>query len=219
MFAATKGAGRRAITQTFTANTTWVAPPNVADLLVLTGKGQDGTAGFWSTLNSVGAVIASSANCTFPVYGASLDYSVPYGQAQGIQTTVSGWTTDPAGQFVSFTRVYIYYWCPATSNWRSESIAFAGTVRRIGTVNLVGGMPTSGTVPTPPSGDLALCDNLEFFTDPTTGASTTGFGFTFAGGVGGPATPVTYNNVSVTPGVSYNLVIPSGGSIVIQYYG
>lgn len=219
MFAATKGVGQRVITQTFTSNTTWVAPPNVANLLVLTGKGQDGTPGSWSTLNNVGASVSPISNCTEPVYGASLDYSVPYGQAQSIQSIVSGWTTDPAGQFVSFIRLYVYYWCAATSNWRATTILFEGTVRRIGTVNLVGGMPTSGTVSTPPSGDTALCDNLEFSIGSTTGASTTGFGFTFAGGVGGPATPVTYNNVSVTPGVSYNLVIPSGGSIVIQYYG
>lgn len=52
----------------------------------------------------------------------------------------------------------------------------------------------------------------------TTGASTTGFGKTFPGGTGGAATPVTYNSVAVTPGASYPLVIPSGGSITITYY-
>jgi hypothetical protein len=53
---------------------------------------------------------------------------------------------------------------------------------------------------------------------PTTGASTTGFGKTFPGGTGGAATPVTYNNVAVTPGASYKLVVPAGGSITITYY-
>lgn len=52
----------------------------------------------------------------------------------------------------------------------------------------------------------------------TTGASATGFGKTFPGGTGGAATPVPYNNVAVTPGASYPLVVPSGGSITITYY-
>jgi len=54
-------------------------------------------------------------------------------------------------------------------------------------------------------------------TSPTTGASTTGFGQTFVGGTGGAATARTVNNVAVTPG-TYQLVIPSGGSIIISYY-
>ena len=220
MFAATKGAGRRVVTQTFTSNTTWVAPPNVANLLILTGEGQDGTAGFWSTLNNIGVVVEAFTSCILPSYGPSLDYSVPYGQAQGIQTTASGFTTDSAGQSVTFTRFYSYTWCPAASEWRSTDLSYSGTVRRIGTVSLVGNMPTSGAVPTPPgSPQTALCNNLEFYTDPTTGASSTAFGYTFAGGSGGPATSVTYNNVAVTPNASYNIVVPSGGSVSIQYYG
>lgn len=52
----------------------------------------------------------------------------------------------------------------------------------------------------------------------TTGASTTAFGKTFAGGTGGAATPVTYNNVALTPGQSYGLVVPTGGSVSITYW-
>lgn len=52
----------------------------------------------------------------------------------------------------------------------------------------------------------------------TTGADTVGFGHTFAGGYGGAAETTTYNNVSVTPGTSYTMTIPSGGSITIIYF-
>jgi hypothetical protein len=52
---------------------------------------------------------------------------------------------------------------------------------------------------------------------PTTGAAASGFGKTFPGGVGGPATAVTYNLVPVTPGGSYNVVVPAGGSITITW--
>lgn len=52
----------------------------------------------------------------------------------------------------------------------------------------------------------------------TTGASSTGFGLTFPGGAGGPATITNFANVAVTGGQSYSLSIPSGGSITITYY-
>lgn len=53
---------------------------------------------------------------------------------------------------------------------------------------------------------------------PSNGLSTTGFGQTFPGGTGGPASSVTMLNVPVTGGASYSLVIPGGGSITISYY-
>ena len=55
-------------------------------------------------------------------------------------------------------------------------------------------------------------------TSPTTGASATGFGQTFVGGYGGAATPREVKNVAVTPGGSYQVVVPAGGSITISYY-
>jgi hypothetical protein len=55
-------------------------------------------------------------------------------------------------------------------------------------------------------------------TTTTTGASTTAFGKTFPGGAGGPATITTFSNVIVTPGASYNIVVPAGGSLTITYF-
>lgn len=52
----------------------------------------------------------------------------------------------------------------------------------------------------------------------TIGADATGFGFTFAGGVYVNATTFTHNNVTITSGGSYALVIPSGATIQITYY-
>lgn len=52
----------------------------------------------------------------------------------------------------------------------------------------------------------------------TTGANTTGFDKTFAGGAGVPAVPATYSNVPVTPNASYSLVVPTGGSLTLTYY-
>lgn len=53
---------------------------------------------------------------------------------------------------------------------------------------------------------------------PTTGNPTTAFGKTFPGGVGGAASPTTFSNIAITPGASYNIVVPSGGSLTITYF-
>jgi hypothetical protein len=52
----------------------------------------------------------------------------------------------------------------------------------------------------------------------TTGQAATGFGQTFPGGYAGPATPVSFQNVAVTPGQTYQVFVPYGGSITISYY-
>lgn len=52
----------------------------------------------------------------------------------------------------------------------------------------------------------------------TTGAAATGFGKTFPGGFGGPASNTTFNNVAVTPLNPYQVIVPAGGSITITYY-
>jgi hypothetical protein len=52
----------------------------------------------------------------------------------------------------------------------------------------------------------------------TTGAASTGFGLTFPGGAGGPASVTNHGATAVTAGQSYALTIPAGGSITISYY-
>jgi hypothetical protein len=60
------------------------------------------------------------------------------------------------------------------------------------------------------------------------GTATTGVGKTFPGGTLTGTEPyrtavapvtTTYSNVAVTPGVSYPIVVPSGGSLTITYIG
>lgn len=50
-----------------------------------------------------------------------------------------------------------------------------------------------------------------------TGASTTGFGYTFPGSSGSASPPASYADIAITPGNSFQLVIPSGGYITITY--
>jgi hypothetical protein len=55
-------------------------------------------------------------------------------------------------------------------------------------------------------------------TDPTNGAAATAFGKSFPGGAGGPATVTTFSNIAITPGASYDIVVPAGGSVAITYF-
>lgn len=52
----------------------------------------------------------------------------------------------------------------------------------------------------------------------TTGGSSTGFGKTFPGGVGGAASVTAFSNIAITPGATYNIVVPPGGSLTITYF-
>lgn len=51
----------------------------------------------------------------------------------------------------------------------------------------------------------------------TTGASTTAFGQTFLGGVGGPAASRSVAEIAVVPGQTYNLFVAAGGSLTFTY--
>ena len=63
-------------------------------------------------------------------------------------------------------------------------------------------------------------DNSYNYTQPpTTGTSATGLSRTFPGSTGDVAQTTTgFSGVAVTAGTSYNLVIPAGGLITINYY-
>jgi hypothetical protein len=52
---------------------------------------------------------------------------------------------------------------------------------------------------------------------PTNGTAATGFGKSFPGGIGGPAPTTRHYALSVVPGQSVLLVVPTGGIITIAY--
>lgn len=56
------------------------------------------------------------------------------------------------------------------------------------------------------------------YVGPTSGGASTGFSQVFAGGPSAEPAPITqFLNVSITPGVSYPIVVPLGGYITIEY--
>tara|TARA_B110000908_G_C10215883_1_gene432797 strand:+ start:588 stop:1256 length:669 start_codon:yes stop_codon:yes gene_type:complete len=207
---------KEVVTETFTADTTWVAPSGATNISTLYGIGADGEAAAWKNMGAVGNVVTSSGGCTGSTFGATLDYSTPYNATLVLQNAAQSWNT--TGQTLSnFARLTFYRWCAAESEWRTSTIYSNHSVRRTGTVGLISNMPTSGTVPTSsiPYSFVHLT-HIQYFDSANTGASTTGFGFTFVGG-SIVASGVTHTNVPVTAGASYSLVVPAGGSITITY--
>lgn len=202
---------RRSVTRvvkTFTANATWVAPITTSQILELIGEGADGTA---ATISQESVVIA---NVSSAVGVGSAGYT--WGDLQAIvnsnKTTINGGGTGLAYDSIN---VIVH---PDGTQTNSASILGIARDVVIGTA-VEGASPgwnSSGPIAYGASGfDLI---GYNYYDAPaTTGASTTGFGKTFAGGIGGAATPATYINVAVTSGTSYTLVVPSGGSITITY--
>lgn len=196
-------------TTTFTSNGTWVAPAGVALVIALTGKGQDGTAGYWTEIYTSDGGYVSYVERSAP---AGISSSTIEGRAQ---TEWDKFPTvhDPNGGTVSWT---LWYY----SNNQTNQYTRSGLIRlKSGFSKTKTGNGWGTTYTTPPVGnDVSYrVGNMEEYVNPTTGANSSALGYTFNGGVAVPATPVTYNNVAVTPGNSYSIVVPSNGYVTIQY--
>lgn len=222
MFAASKGgAARTATQQVFTSSGTWVAPSTVSKVAVLTGTGGTGQAAQWNSL--FGSTI----------YGISRDSSVGSGTLSWgslystALSTISDLNSGGPGDRIAPNSVTneFYFVTPDDSviDGSNNTGYLDGELIR-GTASLVSvNVQTSGQVlysqlNSGISG-WSLGGSLEVFQDATTGGSTTALGYTFLGGTGGPATPVTYTNVPVTPGASYfiSIVAGEGGSVSLTY--
>lgn len=200
------GLTREITTVTFTSNGTWIAPSSVSAVASLTGKGQDGAAGYWTG----SSFDVSYVERTAPV-GISSTTIEGRAQAEWDKFPTSH---DPNGSTVNWDLWYYY----ANNTFQypySALVRLASGQTKTKTGN---GWGSSYTTPiTGPDKDYNV-GNMEEYIGPTTGANSSALGYTFNGGVGVPATPATYTNVAVTPTASYSIVVPSGGYVIIQYY-
>lgn len=203
------GLTRELTTVTFTSNGTWIAPSSVSVVAALTGKGQDGAVGYWTDIYTAdgGYVSYVQTNAIAGVSSTTIE-----GRAQ---TEWDKFPTvhDPNGAVVNW--LYWYYASSTTSSSVSGLIRLKSGFSKTKTGN---GWGTTYTTP-PVGNDVSYrVGNMEEYVNPTTGANSSALGYTFNGGVAGPATPATYNNIAVTPTASYSIVVPSGGYVIIQYY-
>jgi hypothetical protein len=217
MFSSVGIAVTRLVTETFSSNTTWVAPANVSVINSMSGYGAPGTAAYTDpnspqTLTVMTVTGSYSAGPTSGYASGTLDWASLRSQAQAYQTEINGGGTgnDTAIAYTQYTDSK-YTQVGSRIDWTS---AIAGTA----SISYVA-FPSSGSVTSGANGTATVTYTQQGATHAaTTGASATGFGKTFLGGTGGAATPTNFTNVTVVPNASYNLVVPSGGSITITYY-
>lgn len=194
-------------------STTWTAPAGVTNLLTVTGKGQDGVAAFWQDISSV------PFSSILPYWLADVP-DTNFGSVGVENFAQSQWNLFPANPGAGTVnmswscRRYVSY----PSVIQAETFG-PYDIRCTGTKTKVGNGWGSTYPPDPGFRPIyEIGGGIQFFTPQFDGANTTGFGYTFAGGVGAPATPTTYNNVAVTPGTTYTINSTGDGYIIIVYY-
>lgn len=206
LFLAMAGRKRDLVTETFNADATWVAPASVSSLASVVGHGVNGTAG---------TTTARSATCVSVVYGGTgwansgyVLWSEANGSAQSAKSTLDG-SVDG-----SFSKVTVFQGTDNTYATTSNPVSFSNASSG-GTLSYGGSWAYSGSINASGSATVSWTQT----TPGSAGAAATGFSYSFAGGAAGAVAPsATYNNVAVTPGASYNVVVPTGATIQISYY-
>ena len=203
-------------TATFTSSGTWTAPVGVTNLTVLTGAGGTGTPASEAWIYSNLGYIAYSLEWDGAL--GAVNSAPTYLQVYDTSTaTLAGLNPSTADRTVSWGPVR-YLYNPTTTKTYAEFQNFS-TKRVRGTlIQSSGPWDNRSNQPVLGIGNGWYISGEQYFSEPeTTGGSSSAFGNTYAGGVGGAATPVTTNNISVTPGQAYSISVASGGYVTFQY--
>lgn len=212
------------VTQSFTTSQTWTAPATTTSVN-LTGRGQDGTAAVApyygpSTSRTSGVAGIHGFNRSGNPYATTntpgaWDWGLSQADAPSARNTIN------AGGSGSFYQSTISQF-DTSFHTDYSSVAFTDAIPGSASTSVTAGWKTSGAVVDGDSG-FSSVSWLEYGTyyagsSATNGSDTVGFGHTFAGGMGGAATSANFASVAVTPGNSYPMTIPAGGSITIVYF-
>ncbi len=225
MFSVTKGAGvRKLVTQTFTSNTSFVAPGFLTQLESAVGYGSAAVAD-----TPTGGVVAEHR-----VFAAGVDQTTP---------PYLLWETIDAGADASAASIAAnsgtnqinvnskFYFVDSDDDYGFFTSPDATwIVGNSYTKSIAGSHPTTGDVlysQLTDGGYIGWTVSADYIELGSAGTATTGFGRTFPGGtltgtepyrtaVAPPTT--TFTNVAITPGTTYNIVVPSGGSLTITYF-
>ena len=233
-------AGRRSVTVIFTANGTWTAPAGVVNVAALEGKGEDGISDSTSANQPVSWVLVNNINATFSTGIDPRTYSYDAVYSSFISAALSAVNTGSG--VITVTRTSWYSSIFNTGNFGgagdiqspnvnfflsgdADYVAGTGSVQSPGGTFLVSSPWPSGTQMGYQSGpgtqgDMVVATQYNYG---GVGASSSALGYTFSGGGysapdGFPATPVTVNNVAVTPGPNYSIVVAPGGYVYITYF-
>lgn len=206
------GAGQERVSQTFTSNGTFTVPLGVSKV-DLAGKGADGTASYSGTRTAYasGDTVTGHFNGTGTISGA---YS--WSDFQDLASRVAQVNAGGAGNY--YYAIYDGYLNTGTYTLTSAQTTFSDAVPGTASMWTSPGWHVSGAVLGNDYGYSAVQYTQEYTIPPTTGANTTGFGKTFAGGAGGPAATASFTDVAVIENTAYAVTVPAGGSLTISYY-
>jgi hypothetical protein len=224
MFSATKGAGvRKLVTQTFTSNASFVTPGFLTQLETAVGIGSVAVA---DTATS-GVVANHYANTAVsqPTPPFLLWQTIDAGADASAASIAANSGTNLINMNSKF------YFVDSSNNYSFFTSSDATwIVGNSFTKNILGSHPTTGNVLNSQisgGGFFGWTVSANYIALGSAGTATTGFGKTFPGGTLTGTTPfrtavapstTTFTNVAITPGTTYNIVVPSGGSLTITYY-
>lgn len=220
-------------TQTFTSNGTFTPMPGVTNVVTLVGQGGSSVGDYAAffpedyAYTYLQKTIPGGGGTPLPLDYATVATSITdivnTCNAGGIQTIYHDYG---GGGYEEYT-IYAdntYAFTPS-AKFPFTAFMYAGSW----------GVVTSGGLPNPPSGSITdYASSLQGYYHAAgiyqaygnDGSASTALGQTFPGAVltgsypnrtGTAATPATYNNVAVTPGTNYPIVVGTGGSVAISY--
>lgn len=214
--------------EAFTSNGSWTCPAGVTSLIYLRGKGQNATSDYPEIITFsytvFGIDTGTGPNSPFAAWGSVVGDAVTnYGTVINSVGLISG----PTSIYTTERNIY------PNDTWSFSSTGnfnFDGYyISNVSNV-LPSGNAQSGGIIVYAGGTFEYGSwyfSVTRILYGSVGANTTAFGYTFSGGtltgsypnqVGNSAVTTTYTGVSVTPGTTYSIVVPSGGSVEFAYY-
>lgn len=206
-------------TVTFTSSQYWTVPAGITYLNVVYGKGQDGGESF----------IGWTAPFPFACYAleATTPYAEPgdpnafvtYAQAGAIADAILAAVNvgAPAERPVSFTRQYFWY-NPSTKGYYTTTEEISVVTRGYVTPSTGPWDNRSNAIASGIGNGWGLWGEIQNVVPAYAGEPARAFGLTFPGGpVAQPATPVSYSNITVTPGAQYYIDVPNGAYVSVQF--
>jgi hypothetical protein len=221
------GGGGTLTSVTFTANGNWVAPSSTTNVVTASGKGAPGVSDYVGTVYS--ASYLANRNLVSSPSAPYAQWSTLYGNYNSLLSALSS-LTYPHYAPTSLLPYYSATNVAGNDTWENTTYNFVGAAYYLTgyATSTIGSPSTSGNITysslTSTSG--WTIDAYGYISGGA-GASSTALGQTFPGGgysgsypngTGSAASTTTYTNIAVTPGASYPIVVPSGGSVTLEYY-